>query len=130
MENSIDLDDVDELPDPNLRPISYIKIAFCWSFYYLKQNFTFENAIRDIISRGGDTSMNAAIVGGLIGALHGKTSIPQSLRDAVMQFKPASGERPNMPFPGVDFEKEISQVYLSAPEKLVVEWGSERMSEV
>jgi hypothetical protein len=35
-----------------------------------------------------------------------------------------------MPYPGVDFEKEINQVYLSAPEKLVVEWGSEKMSEV
>ena len=76
MENQIDLDDLSEMPDPNFRPISFIKIAFCWAFYYLKKNFSYELAIRDIISRGGDTSMNAAIVGGLIGALHGKNFIP------------------------------------------------------
>jgi ADP-ribosylglycohydrolase len=76
IENTIGLDDVSEMPDPNYRPISFIKIAFCWAFYYLKNNFSFEDAIRDIISRGGDTSINAAIVGGLIGALHGKSTIP------------------------------------------------------
>jgi hypothetical protein len=35
-----------------------------------------------------------------------------------------------MLFPGVDFEKEINQLYSNAPEKLVVEWGSEKPSEV
>ena len=42
-----------------------------WAFYYLKNEFGFEDAIRDIISRGGETSINASIVGGLLGAALG-----------------------------------------------------------
>jgi ADP-ribosylglycohydrolase len=42
-----------------------------WSMHYLKNNFTFDKALRDIVSRGGDTSNNATIVGGLLGARHG-----------------------------------------------------------
>jgi ADP-ribosylglycohydrolase len=38
-----------------------------WSLYYLRKNKTYEEAIKDMISRGGDTRSNAAIVGGLIG---------------------------------------------------------------
>ena len=39
-----------------------------WAFYYLKNDYGYEAAIRDIIKRGGDVKANAAIVGGLIGA--------------------------------------------------------------
>lgn len=56
---------------PHLTPIDYIKVPFLWSLYYLKHDFTNEAAIKDIISRGGDTRTNAAIVGGLIGAAKG-----------------------------------------------------------
>jgi ADP-ribosylglycohydrolase len=56
------------MPEPHYRPISCIKVSFLWSLYYLKKNKTYEVAIKDIISRGGDTRRNAAIVGGLIGA--------------------------------------------------------------
>ena len=52
-------------------PISYIKKPFLWSLYYLKNNWTYENAIEDVIFRGGDIRSNAAIVGGLIGAVQG-----------------------------------------------------------
>ena len=70
MENEIDIDDVEEMPDPDKRPICWVKIAFAWAFYHLKHCSTYEDAIKDILKRGGDTSMNAAIVGGLIGALN------------------------------------------------------------
>jgi ADP-ribosylglycohydrolase len=39
-----------------------------WSFYYLKNETVFEEAMKDILIRGGDTDTNAAIIGGLIGA--------------------------------------------------------------
>ncbi len=70
-EKELDLDDVTELPAPHDRPLSNIKIPFVWAFYYLKNDFGFEDAIRDIISRGGETSINAAIVGALLGAALG-----------------------------------------------------------
>jgi ADP-ribosylglycohydrolase len=52
-------------------PISYIKKSFLWSLLYLRNNSTYENAIKDVILRGGDIRSNAAIVGGLIGAVEG-----------------------------------------------------------
>ena len=57
-----------EMIYPHYRPESYIKTAFVWCFYYLKHDYTLKNALNDIIKRGGDTSANAAVVGGLIGA--------------------------------------------------------------
>ena len=60
--------DTEEMPILHHIPISYIKKPFLWSLYYLKNNKTYEEAITDIISRGGDTQCNAAIVGGMIGA--------------------------------------------------------------
>ena len=59
------------MPVPHYRPISYVKTAILWSLYYLRKDSTFEEAVKDIISRGGDTKNNAAIVGGLIGAAKG-----------------------------------------------------------
>jgi ADP-ribosyl-[dinitrogen reductase] hydrolase len=61
-------EDIEEMPIPHHIPISYIKKPFLWSLYYLRKNKTYEEAITDIISRGGDTQRNAAIVGGMIGA--------------------------------------------------------------
>lgn len=90
LEQCVDIDDLTEMPEPNYRPTSFIKIPFCWAFYYLKKNYQYEDAIRDMIRRCGDTSMNAAIVGGLLGAIHGKPSIPQYLFNAVLEFDPAT----------------------------------------
>ena len=73
IENDIEAsnDEADEMPIPHYRPLTYIKTAFLWSLYYLRKNFSYEEAVKDIILRGGDTRSNAAIVGGLIGAAHG-----------------------------------------------------------
>ena len=69
MENDIEASaDTEEMPIPHYRPQSYIKTPLLWSFYYLRKNSTLEEAVVDIITRGGDTRSNAAIVGGLIGA--------------------------------------------------------------
>ena len=70
LENDVDVDDLDEMPKAHYRPISYVKSAILWAFYHLKHQSTYEFALTDMLKRGGDTSMNAAIVGGLIGALN------------------------------------------------------------
>ena len=64
------------MPKPNYRPTTYFKVPFLWAFYYLKKEFTFEEAMKDIISKQGDTEANAAIVGGLLGAAYGIDRIP------------------------------------------------------
>ena len=51
--------------------MGWLKVAFCYSFYYLRNKYSYEDAIRDILLKGGDTDTNAAIVGGLIGCVHG-----------------------------------------------------------
>jgi hypothetical protein len=43
------------MPIPHHIPISYIKKPFLWGLYYLKNNYKYEDAITDIIKRGGDT---------------------------------------------------------------------------
>ena len=63
-----DSNDLDEMPNPSERPMRHIRISFIWALYYLKNNYSYEKAIEDIISRGGNMRMNAAIVGGLVGA--------------------------------------------------------------
>jgi ADP-ribosyl-[dinitrogen reductase] hydrolase len=56
--------------------IGWLKIAFCYSFHYLWKKTPYEKALKDILFKGGDTDTNAAIVGGLIGAIDGFDSIP------------------------------------------------------
>lgn len=73
-ENDVDID-LEEMAKPHFRPTSYLKVSFEWAFYYLKHEYSFNDAIRDMIKRGGDTMANASIVGGLIGASHGIEAI-------------------------------------------------------
>jgi ADP-ribosylglycohydrolase len=61
------------MPKVHYRPLNYIKTAILWSLYYLRNGSTYEEAVKDIISRGGDTTKNAAIVGALMGAANGIT---------------------------------------------------------
>lgn len=38
--------------------------------------FTYQNNMRNVIQRGGDTDTNACIVGGLLGSIIGITNLP------------------------------------------------------
>jgi ADP-ribosyl-[dinitrogen reductase] hydrolase len=64
----------------------HVKHAFRLAFYHLRRRSTAEEAVRDVLRRGGDTDTNACIVGGLIGALHGYTLIPEHLKKRVLTF--------------------------------------------
>ena len=55
LENDIDMDDIEEMPKPHFRPITYIKIPLLWAFFYLKKDYKYKDAVRDIISKGGST---------------------------------------------------------------------------
>lgn len=71
IENDIDADNTDEMPKPHNRPINFIKTSLLWAFYYLKNEFEFNEALEDILMKGGATMANATIVGGLIAASQG-----------------------------------------------------------
>ena len=75
IENDIDADDIDEMPKPHYIPNSYIKISLLWAFYYLKHDVNFNDALKDILSKGGDMMANGTIVGGLLAASQGMEAI-------------------------------------------------------
>jgi hypothetical protein len=133
IENDIEVDDIREMPIPHYRPVNYIKTSILWALYYLKHDYTFNKAIRDIISRGGDTQANAAIVGGLIGASKGINSIDYSHIKAVLTVP----EKQNNLESGASLEyhpgnaistdsrnphSKIHGIISQAPTELVVKW--------
>ncbi len=87
LENDIDVNNLDEMPKAHYRPISYVKTAIIWAFYYLKCQSSYGDALRDTLKRGGDTSMNAAITCGLIGALNIDNSKLHQLLNEIDTFK-------------------------------------------
>lgn len=73
IENAIDGD----LPDAHPQA-GYVRIAFTYAFYHLKQRSSFRVALSDTLARGGDTDTNACIVGGLMGAYRGINKLIES----------------------------------------------------
>lgn len=69
-----------------------MKHAFILTYYFLlkydpKDEATFFcDSIRQVIQLGGDTDTNAAIVGGMLGALLGLHNIPVYMIDKVMSY--------------------------------------------
>lgn len=82
------------------RNIGHVRWAFILAMYFLRNNTSFEEAIKITLLKGGDTDTNAAIVGAMIGALHGVNNIPNYMKSAVLSFnveEPSSGyKRPQM----------------------------------
>ncbi|KAE8909119.1 hypothetical protein PF005_g19931 [Phytophthora fragariae] len=68
------------------RKVGHVRWAFVLATHFLRQNETYERAIYQTLLKGGDTDTNAAIVGGLLGALHGVEAIPTRMREAVLTF--------------------------------------------
>lgn len=79
------------------KHIGHLKIAFMWAFHYLKSETRYEAALKDILMKGGDTDTNAAIVGGLLGALHTIDGIKLDWIEKVLSFTPDKAERHKQP---------------------------------
>ena len=72
----------------------WIRIGFIHAFRLLLLDVSYEEAIREVLSGGGDTDTNAAIVGGLIGAAVGEEGIPSTLTEAVLSCDTKGGDHP------------------------------------
>ena len=70
--------------------IGHVKHGFTLALHFLRACSGYEDAVRETLARGGDTDTNAAIVGGMIGALHGRGGIPAYMLDPVMRFDPTA----------------------------------------
>jgi len=79
-------------PDPRLYggPVDlletqgFVRVALRLAFWELYQAQSFEEALVDVVNRGGDADTNAAVTGALLGAFWGERSIPRRWRDAVL----------------------------------------------
>ena len=127
------MDDIEEMPKPHFRPITYVKIPILWAFYYLNKEYSYEDAIRDIISKGGVVSANAAIVGGLIGASDGMKAfnIQQvasvlSIQQPADDIESSRGPRLAQYQPGCVISLQNDSVFhrmmSKAPTQLTVQW--------
>ena len=95
--------------------IGFIKIAFIHAFRHLLLGTNYEEAIRETLSGEGDTDTNACIVGGLIGAVCGESSLPDRMKNPVLTCDTTLGiARPD--FLSTQFVPEIIQK-LIAPER-------------
>ncbi|KAH7491942.1 hypothetical protein PRIC1_002587 [Phytophthora ramorum] len=96
------------------RKVGHVRWAFVLATHFLRKNEGYERAIQQTLLKGGDTDTNAAIVGGLIGALHGVGSIPSRMREAVLAFdatKPAVTHRPRPEtYRGAQVSKLVEQL--------------------
>lgn len=66
------------------RTAGFVRVAFRLAFWHLRQTPSWEAALVDVASRGGDADTNAAITGALVGARDGATAIPRAWRDRVL----------------------------------------------
>jgi ADP-ribosyl-[dinitrogen reductase] hydrolase len=64
--------------------IGHARFAFTHAFRHLGAQTAYDPALRAVLLGGGDTDTNAAIVGGMLGALHGIRGIPALWLDAVL----------------------------------------------
>ncbi|MFN0064197.1 MAG: ADP-ribosylglycohydrolase family protein [Myxococcaceae bacterium] len=73
-------------PDLHLfRNLDRVEVPFRLAFFQLAQQRSFEDALVDVVNRGGDTDLNGAVTGALLGAVHGESAIPEAWRKAVLE---------------------------------------------
>jgi ADP-ribosyl-[dinitrogen reductase] hydrolase len=67
--------------------IGHVRHAFTLAMHFLRRRTPYAEAILRTLMKGGDTDTNAAIVGGMMGALHGPSGIPPAMLDPVLAFR-------------------------------------------
>lgn len=69
-----------ELPGrEGLYSVAWVKWPFQLAFMHLRLGTGFEAGLKAALAAGGEPSTNAAVVGGMLGALHGVSAVPEQL---------------------------------------------------
>ena len=76
----------------NTRTRVWVLLALHNAFWQLLHSDSLEAGIVDTVMLGGDTDTTAAICGALMGAVHGRESIPAQWIDAVLSCHPQEGQ--------------------------------------
>jgi len=111
--------------------IGWVKIAFLYSLDFLRKKTEFEEAMKIMLTKGGDTDTNCCIVGGMLGALHGYSGIPKRLTDPVISFeaeKVGGIRRPDFLVPAKCAEWVIREIIKIRPSSLTMQ-GEEKEDE-
>jgi ADP-ribosyl-[dinitrogen reductase] hydrolase len=72
--------------------MGWVLIAFGNALWQLLHSENLEEGVVDTVMRGGDTDTNAAIAGALLGAVRGRTAIPQQWERAILNCRPKIGD--------------------------------------
>lgn len=67
--------------------IGHVKHAWCMAMNFLEKPVDYETGIRQVLKMGGDTDTNAAICGGILGAINGYNSIPEFMKEPVLNYE-------------------------------------------
>ncbi|ATB34401.1 ADP-ribosylglycohydrolase family protein [Melittangium boletus] len=67
------------------RKPTLARVAFRLAYWELMHAPSFETALVDVINRGGDTDVNGAVAGALLGAFHGEEAIPTDWSQGVLE---------------------------------------------
>ena len=78
-------------PTEYYRQQGWVLIAFQNALWQLLHAPNLEEALVDTIGRGGDTDTNAAICGALLGAVFGRSAIPNPWAAALARCRPQAG---------------------------------------
>ena len=69
----------------------FVRYGFTHAFRHLAKGTDYLDAIQETLLGGGDTDTNACIVGGLIGALHTDSGIPEHMKNALLECDTQKG---------------------------------------
>ena len=67
--------------------IGHVKHAFCMAINFLEKPIEYEKGIESVLKLGGDTDTNAAICGGILGAINGYDGIPDYMKQPVLSYE-------------------------------------------
>lgn len=85
-------------PESYIYQEGWVLIAFRNALWQLLHAENTEEGVIDTVNRGGDTDTNGAICGALLGAVHGRESIPKQWLDSLLDCRPSKnnprGARP------------------------------------
>lgn len=76
-----------ELFGPELRffdHMGFVRLSFRFAFWELFHAESFEEALIDVVNRGGDSDTHGAITGALLGAYFGEEAIPSAWKNDVL----------------------------------------------
>ncbi len=103
-------------PEDYIKHQGWVLIALQNAIWQMLHAPDLETAISDTIMRGGDTDTNAAICGALLGAIYGRSQVPEQWETCILNCRPEKGRpgvyRPRPPeyWPGnvLDYAEKLA----------------------